>query len=86
MKERKKKFNTSSLNDSLLNILAPYYVDYVGLANLNAYQTELVKFGGNVVKGYKSRISIGLVIPSSIVGFLPERADINVSCEYRIHG
>jgi epoxyqueuosine reductase QueG len=86
MKERQKKLNKFSLNNSLQNILEPYYVDYIGFANLGAYQTELVKFGGNIVKGYQSGISIGLVIPNSIVDFLPERADINVSCEYRIHG
>lgn len=86
MKERQKKPNTSSLNHSLQNILKPYYVDYIGFANLSAYQAELVKFGGNIVKGYQSGISIGLVIPNSIVDFLPERTDINVSCEYRTHG
>jgi len=86
MKEHQTKLNSSSLNNSLKNILKPYYVDYIGFANLSAYQTDLVKFGGNIVKGYQSGISIGLVIPNSIVDYLPERADINVSCEYRIHG
>jgi epoxyqueuosine reductase QueG len=53
---------------------------------LSAYQKELVKFGGNIVKGYQSGISIGLVIPNSIVDFLPERSNTNVSCEYRTQG
>jgi epoxyqueuosine reductase QueG len=86
MKEPRKKQNATSLNNSIRNMLKPYYIDFLGFANLNAYQTELVKFGGNIVKGYNSGISIGLAIPDSIVDFLPERADVNVSCEYRIHG
>lgn len=39
-----------------------------------------------IVRGYDSAISIGLVIPDSIVDFLPQRGDNNVSCEYKTHG
>jgi epoxyqueuosine reductase QueG len=86
MKEQQKKLDTTYLNNSIRNMLKPYYVDYLGFADLSAYQTELVRFGGNIVKGYQSGISIGLAIPDSIVDFLPERADVNVSCEYQTHG
>lgn len=75
-----------SLNDTLKDVLKPYYVDYVGFADLSDYEADLAKFGGNIVKGYKAGISLGIVIPDSIVDYLPERADINVSAEYRIHG
>jgi epoxyqueuosine reductase len=82
----KRQPQVTVLNNAVKNMLKPHYIDYLGFADLSAYQTELVKFGGNIVKGYKNGISIGLAIPDSIVDFLPERADINVSCEYRIHG
>jgi epoxyqueuosine reductase len=75
-----------NLNNSIKMLLKPYYVDYVGFANISPYEAELVKFGGNIVKGYAGAISLGLVIPDSIVDFLPERADVNVACEYRIQG
>ena len=41
---------------------------------------------GPIVRGYDSGISIGLAIPDSIVDFIPQRDDPNVSCEYRVHG
>ena len=75
-----------NLNKKITNLLKPYFVDYIGFANLKSYQNELTEFGGNIVKGYNSGISIGIVIPDSIVDFLPERADKNVACEYKIHG
>ena len=74
------------LNKKITQLLKTYFVDYVGFADLRPYQDELAKFGGGIVRGYKSGISIGLVIPDSIVDHLPRRADANVSCEYKTHG
>lgn len=74
------------LNNKIKSILKPHYVDYVGYANLSAYQEELTKLGGSIVDGFPNGISLGLVIPDAIVNHLPERSDANVSCEYRIHG
>ena len=48
-----------SLDKTLKNILKPYYVDYVGFADLSNYEADLAKFGSNIVKGYNSGISIG---------------------------
>jgi epoxyqueuosine reductase len=75
-----------NLNGKITRLLKPYYVDYIGFANLESYQKDLIEFGGNIVKDYKSGISIGIAIPNSIVDFLPQRDDVNVACEYRIHG
>ena len=74
------------LNGKVAKILKNYFVDYVGFADLRKYGDELEKFGGPIVRGYKSGISIGIVIPDSIVDHLPRRADVNVACEYRTHG
>jgi epoxyqueuosine reductase len=76
----------STLNNTLKDILKPFYVDYIGFADLRNYQADLHKFGGRIVEGYRTGIGVGLVIPDSIVDYLPERADINVAAEYRIHG
>jgi epoxyqueuosine reductase len=73
-------------NNQILKILKPFYVDYVGFADLANYQEELVRFGGTIVEGYKSAISIGIDLPDSIVDYLPEKDDVNVACEYRLHG
>jgi epoxyqueuosine reductase len=74
------------LNRKIIAILESQYVDYVGFADLATYQDELARYGGNIVKGYRRGISVGLVIPDSIVDQLPERSDTNVACEYRVHG
>jgi epoxyqueuosine reductase len=76
----------TNLNQSIKNILKPHYVDYIGFADLRNYETDLTKYGGNIVKGYKYGISLGILIPNSIVDFLPQRDDTNIAGEYRIHG
>ena len=75
-----------SLNKALQSVLRPHHVDYVGFADLTKYGPELASFGGDMVMGYASGITIGLAITDAIVDHLPERTNINVSAEYRIHG
>ncbi len=75
-----------NLNKKIIKLLRSHFVDYIGFADLRSYQEELAAFGGDIVRGYDSGISIGINIPDSIADFLPGRADANVSCEYRIHG
>jgi epoxyqueuosine reductase QueG len=73
------------LNEESNDFLKSEFVDYIGYANLEDYEKELTHFGGNIVKGYKVGISIGIVLPDSIVDHLPDRNDPNVSCEYKYH-
>jgi epoxyqueuosine reductase len=75
-----------SLNSQIKKMVKAYFVDYIGFAYLTKYQPELTNFGGDIVRGYKHGISLGVAIPDSIVDHLPERDDVNVSCEYRLHG
>ena len=75
-----------SLNHTIGKLLKRQYVDYLGFADLRSYQDDLAEFGGPIVRGYDSGISIGLAIPDAIVDLLQQRDDPNVSCEYRIHG
>jgi epoxyqueuosine reductase len=74
------------LSDKVRDILESQFVDYIGFADLSRYQDEIVRYGGQIVKGYRSAVSIGIVIPDSIVDHLPGRPDENIACEYRIHG
>lgn len=75
-----------SLNGAIIKMLKPHYVDYIGFADLRSYQDDLADFGGAIVRGYDSGISIGLQIPDAITDLIPQRDDPNVSCEYRVHG
>lgn len=74
------------LNNKIIKILKPYYVDYIGFADIEPYQNDLIRYGGDIVNNYKSAISIGIAIPDSIVDHLPRRNDMNISCEYKTHG
>ena len=73
-------------NRRIKSILKPFCPDHIGFADLKPYNEALSQIGGNIVSGYPNGISIGLVIPNSIVDYLPQRSDMNVSCEYRVHG
>jgi epoxyqueuosine reductase len=73
------------INAEINAFLKNEVVDYVGYANLEDYENELVQFGGNIVRGYRIGISIGIVLPNSIVDHLPDRKDPNVACEYKCH-
>lgn len=75
-----------SMNKKIIKILKPCHVDYIGFADITSYQEELMRYGGGITAGYANAISIGIAIPDSIVDHLPQRNDVNVSCEYKIHG
>lgn len=73
------------LNDDIDAVLKNEMVDYIGYADLQQYEKELIRFGGDIVKGYRHGISIGIVLPDSIVNQLPDRFDPNVACAYKNH-
>ncbi len=73
------------LNDEIDAFLANETVDLIGYARLGNYEDQMVRAGGGIVRGYPHGISIGIVLPDSIVDHLPDRADPNVACEYRHH-
>ncbi|MBP7737645.1 MAG: epoxyqueuosine reductase [Spirochaetes bacterium] len=75
-----------ALNKKIIRLLAPHQVDYIGFADIRPYEDELARQGGSIVAGYGSAVSIGMAIPDSIADFLPQRDDVNVSCQYRTHG
>lgn len=83
---QQREINMPNLNSTIKSTLKPFHVDYIGFADLRSYQAELVKLGCNIVRGYQSGVSLGLVIPDPIVDYLPGRSDANIACEYRVHG
>lgn len=74
-----------SYNKEIESILSDEFIDRIGFADLSNYQDDLILFGGEIVKDYKYGISIGIVLPDSIVDLLPNRFDQNVACEYKTH-
>jgi epoxyqueuosine reductase QueG len=74
-----------NLNARITKLLKNEFVDYIGFADLRLYQKEVFKFGGKIVEDYKFGISIGIVLPKSIVDYLPNRFDQNIACEYKTH-
>lgn len=74
------------LNNELKRILDNFHINYFGVADISGYEKEIIKFGGEIVKGYKYGISIGIVIPDTIVDGLKNRHDINTAAIYYSHG
>jgi len=73
------------LKGMLQNIIKDHYADLLGIADIRKYENELISYGGEIVKGYNFGISIGIVLPDSIVDGLKNRFDKNVSSLYFTH-
>lgn len=73
------------LKDELKNVLSNYHIDYFGVADISGYENEMALFGGDIVRDYKFGISIGIVLPHTIVNGLKNRYDRNVSSLYFTH-
>jgi epoxyqueuosine reductase len=72
-------------NEKIKDLLNNFQIDYFGVADISKYENELIKFGGEIVKGYKFAISIGIVLPDPIVNGLENRFDKNNSSLYFTH-
>jgi epoxyqueuosine reductase QueG len=73
------------IENEIKKILKPFHIDYLGFVDITDYEVELVKFGGDIVRGYKYGISIGIKLPDPIVDGLIDRFDKNVSSLYFTH-
>jgi epoxyqueuosine reductase len=69
----------------LQKIIDDYNIDLVGIADIREYENELISYGGEIVKGYNFGISVGIVLPDSIVDGLKNRMDKNISSLYYTH-
>jgi epoxyqueuosine reductase QueG len=76
---------TEQVSDELKTIAKKYYLDYIGFADLRNYQEELTVYGGGITENYPSGISLGLVIPDSMLNYISGRSKTNIPCEYGVH-
>jgi epoxyqueuosine reductase QueG len=74
-----------TLNGKIQKIIDNNYGNLFGVADVKEYENELVSYGGEIVKGYNFGISIGIVLPGSIVDGLKNRFDKNISSLYYTH-
>lgn len=73
------------LNEMIGKIVRESYADVFSVADLTEYQNELSLFGGEIVKGYKYGICVGIVLPNSIVNGLENRENPNNASLYYFH-
>lgn len=69
------------LEENIQKILDNFMIDYYGVADISEYESEIVKYGGNLVAKYPRAISMGIVFPSTIVDHLNDSNNI-VKIEY----
>jgi epoxyqueuosine reductase len=59
--------------------------DFYGVADLSLAHAAILAQGGLVIADYPRAISVGIVLPNSIVNQLPNRANRTVAINYRHH-
>ena len=73
------------VNILLKRIVEDHHIDLLGIADIREYENELTSYGGEIVKGFDFGISLGIVLPDSIVDGLENRFDKNISSLYYTH-
>jgi epoxyqueuosine reductase len=73
------------LNNKIKRLLEGLQVDYFGVADISLYENDLVKLGGDIVRGYGFGLSLGIVLPTAIIEGLGNRFDKNNASLYRSH-
>ncbi|MFW9881030.1 MAG: 4Fe-4S double cluster binding domain-containing protein [Candidatus Thorarchaeota archaeon] len=74
-----------SLNKQIHNITQDLYIDYCGISDLSSAKEFIINQGGNILEGFNYCISIGIILPNSIVDQLPYRSNKAVAVNYRFH-
>jgi epoxyqueuosine reductase len=62
-----------------------YAIDYIGVAGISNYQNEIENIGGFLTANYPRALSIGIVLPKSIVALLNDRNTYENVLQYKIH-
>ncbi|AGK96107.1 4Fe-4S double cluster binding domain-containing protein [Clostridium pasteurianum] len=70
------------MEDDIQQILNNFMIDYYGVADISEYEADVMKYGGELVKGYPRVISMGIVFPSTIVDYLNNPSDNIAKLEY----
>lgn len=74
------------LNQKVRMIAEMWGADFFGAADLSPAHAAILEQGGPEVAAYPLAISMGMIIPHSIVDQLPRREDRAVAVSYRHHG
>jgi epoxyqueuosine reductase len=62
-----------------------YAIDFIGVAGISNYKDEIENTGGLLVGNYPRALSIGIVLPKSIVALLNDRNTYENVLQYKIH-
>ncbi|HBF37515.1 MAG TPA: epoxyqueuosine reductase [Firmicutes bacterium] len=73
------------LFDKIRQLAENHAIDYIGVAGIAKYQQEIAVIGGTVAGKFPRAISIGIVLPQSIVDLLQERDCYENVFQYQTH-
>ena len=74
-----------SLNRKIYNLAHSLRVNYFGVSDLSLAKDFIIDQGGDILKDFTYCISIGIILPNSIVDQLPFRSNRAVAVNYRFH-
>jgi epoxyqueuosine reductase len=60
-------------------------IDLVGVAGIGKHQEDIERIGGKVGRGFPRALSIGIVLPKSIVNLLRDRETYENAFQYKAH-
>jgi epoxyqueuosine reductase len=73
------------LNKRIYNLSRKLHMDYFGISDLAPAKDFIMKQGGNILADFKYCISVGIILPNSIVDQLPFRSNKAIAVNYRFH-
>ncbi|MEN6567946.1 MAG: 4Fe-4S double cluster binding domain-containing protein [Veillonellales bacterium] len=69
-----------------INDLGDFYaIDYIGVAALTNYHAELQAIGGSLTDRFPRALSIGIILPQTIVELLADRNSYENTLQYETH-
>jgi epoxyqueuosine reductase len=80
------KGDSMDLNHRIKEMTKTWDADFYGVADLSPAHDAILAQGGAEIAAYPRAISVGIVLPHTIVDQLPHRARRAVAVSYRHHG
>ncbi|MGD0917972.1 MAG: 4Fe-4S double cluster binding domain-containing protein [Thermodesulfobacteriota bacterium] len=74
-----------SLNKKIHELSRKLGVNYFGVSDLSSAKDFIIEQGGNILSDFKYCISIGLILPNTLIDQLPFRSNRAVAVNYRFH-
>lgn len=60
-------------------------IDFIGVANINKFKMEIERMGGLLVGDFPRALSIGIVLPKSIINLLKNRSAYENTLQYQMY-